>query len=175
MCSAASSRKPDLSDFNREELISSRNRKFGDGLLCVQIKQLLPITAGPICLSFSWPLSHVPGSRHCFCIQGRGKMGQEEGKVTPVSPVSFCHGSKSSPDLAPSQKDFCLSLSAQNQVPWKLPVQEGVWNRGWQAAAANKFETVLAPKKGSLGTSSHATVFLVHAAVTKSCVACYRL
>lgn len=101
LCSAASSQKPGLSDFSLEELIFSQNRKFRDGPLCVQIEQLHPITAGSICLPFTWPLPHVPGSKPHFCIQGRRKMGSEEAKVTPASSISFCHGNKSCPEFAP--------------------------------------------------------------------------
>lgn len=131
LCSAASSRKPDSSDFNLEELIFSRNRKFGDWPLCVQIEQLHPITAGPRCLLFSWPLPPFSGSKRQFCIQGRRKMGREEEKATPASPVSFCHGSKSCPEFALSPEDFCLRLPAQNQLTWELPTTRGSVEQSW--------------------------------------------
>lgn len=116
-----------MSDLNPEELIFSWNRKLGDGQLCAQIEQLHPITAEPSCLPFSWPLSHFPGSKHHFCIQGRGKMGRQDGKLSPASPVSFGHGSQSCPELAPVPRRLLLKAHCPESSHMPTPSYERVW------------------------------------------------
>lgn len=55
-------------------------------------------------LWFSWPLPHMPGSKHHFCIQGGSRVGWEQGKATPAGSVSSYQRNESFPEFTQGPK-----------------------------------------------------------------------